>query len=87
MIFEEIRLYNFGIYQGHHTISLDSPDTKSETILFFVRGTSVFHTPVFGTFGRNLKIQTTTIGHFVGFVFWLCGLDLSGIELHLGAHF
>lgn len=33
MIFEEIRLYNFGIYQGHHTISLDSPDHKKPIIL------------------------------------------------------
>ncbi|WP_054178970.1 DNA sulfur modification protein DndD [Trabulsiella odontotermitis] len=33
MIFEEIKLYNFGIYQGHHTISLDSPDHKKPIIL------------------------------------------------------
>jgi DNA sulfur modification protein DndD len=33
MIFEEIALYNFGIYQGHHTISLDSPNHKKPIIL------------------------------------------------------
>lgn len=33
MIFEEVKLYNFGIYQGNHTISLDSPDYKKPVIL------------------------------------------------------
>lgn len=33
MIFEEMRLYNFGIYQGHHTITLDSPEHKKPIIL------------------------------------------------------
>ncbi|EOW2738737.1 DNA sulfur modification protein DndD [Klebsiella michiganensis] len=33
MIFERISLYNFGIYQGHHTISLDSPEHNKPIIL------------------------------------------------------
>jgi len=33
MIFEEVNLYNFGIYQGHHQISLDSPSYKKPIIL------------------------------------------------------
>lgn len=33
MIFEEIRLYNFGIYQGHHVLSLDSADHTKPIIL------------------------------------------------------
>lgn len=33
MIFEEISLYNFGIYQGNHTISLDSPEHNKPIIL------------------------------------------------------
>lgn len=33
MIFEEVKLYNFGIYQGHHTISLDSPNYQKPVIL------------------------------------------------------
>lgn len=33
MIFEEIKLYNFGIYQGLHSISLDSTDYKKPIIL------------------------------------------------------
>lgn len=51
------------------------------------RRASVFHAPVFTTLGQNLEIQTTAIGHFVVLVFWLCGLDLSGVELHFGGTF
>lgn len=47
----------------------------------------VLHAPVFRSFARNLKIQTATIGYFVGLLFWFCGFDLAGTELHLGAHF
>jgi hypothetical protein len=36
-------------------------------------------------FGET-EIQTAAIGHFVGFVFWLCGLDLSGVEASFGGH-
>jgi len=33
MIFEEVNLYNFGIYQGYHQISLDSPSYEKPIIL------------------------------------------------------
>ncbi|WP_435947068.1 DNA sulfur modification protein DndD [Dryocola sp. BD586] len=33
MIFEEVNLYNFGIYQGHHQICLDSPSYEKPIIL------------------------------------------------------
>lgn len=39
---------------------------------------------VFRATWRDLKIHTAAIGHFVGFVFGLCGLYLPGVELHFG---
>lgn len=34
MIFEELKLKNFGIYQGEHTVNLDSTDHEKPIILF-----------------------------------------------------
>lgn len=33
MIFEEVTLYNYGIYKGLHTVSLDSNDPTKPVIL------------------------------------------------------
>lgn len=55
------------------------PNTESKPILFFIVRAAVLHSPILGTFRRNLEIQTAAIGHFVGFLFGLCGLDLAGV--------
>ncbi|WP_136484169.1 DNA sulfur modification protein DndD [Vibrio sp. H11] len=34
MIFEQVKLYNFGIYRGEHTVDLDVEDHKKPIILF-----------------------------------------------------
>ncbi len=34
MIFEQVKLYNFGIYQGEHTVDLDVTDPNKPVVLF-----------------------------------------------------
>ena len=36
MIFEQIKLHNFGIYQGEHTANLDVSEHNKPVVLFMV---------------------------------------------------
>lgn len=57
-------------------------DTESQTILFSIE--AIFHSPVSGTRGNNLKIQTSTICQLIGFLSGFSRVYLSRIKFHWG---